>query len=149
MSDMQDAKAALEQIRQTREQTLGKMDYWPWWYDAGYALACGLLVAGPGFSTTISMACAAVAIAILVTIMRVWQDRTGVWVNGYTPRRARWAAFGLAAILVGLIGVNLWFGRVQGMVWVPLASGLAAAALGVVGMRIWMRLYRIDVRSLS
>lgn len=149
MSDMQDAKAALEQIRQTREQTLGKMDYWPWWYDAGYALACGLLVAGPGFSTTISMACVAVAIAILVTIMRVWQDRTGVWVNGYTPRRARWAAFGLAAILVGLIGVNLWFGRVQGMVWVPLASGLAAAALGVVGMRIWMRLYRIDVRSLS
>lgn len=149
MSDMKDAKAALEQIRQTREQTLGKMDYWPWWYDAGYALACGLLVAGPGFSTTISMACVAVAIAILVTIMRVWQDRTGVWVNGYTPRRARWAAFGLAAILVGLIGVNLWFGRVQGMVWVPLASGLAAAALGVVGMRIWMRLYRIDVRSLS
>ena len=149
MSDPQDAKAALDQIRQTREQTLGKMDYWPWWYDAGYALACGLLVAGPGFSTTISMACVAVAIAILVTIMRVWQDRTGVWVNGYTPRRARWAAFGLAAILVGLIGVNLWFGRVQGMVWVPLASGLAAAALGVVGMRIWMRLYRIDVRSLS
>lgn len=149
MSDTQDAKAALEQIRQTREQTLGKMDYWPWWYDAGYALACGLLVAGPGFSTTISMACVAVAIAILVTIMRVWQDRTGVWVNGYTPRRARWAAFALAAILVGLIGVNLWFGRVQGMVWVPLASGLAAAALGVVGMRIWMRLYRIDVRSLT
>lgn len=149
MSDTQDAKAALEQIRQTREQTLGKMDYWPWWYDAGYALACGLLVAGPGFSTTISMACVAVAIAILVTIMRVWQDRTGVWVNGYTPRRARWAAFGLAAILVGLIGGNLWFGRVQGVVWVPLASGLVAAALGVVGMRIWMRLYRIDVRSLS
>lgn len=149
MSDTQDAKAALEQIRQTREQALGKMNYWPWWYDAGYALACGLLVAGQGFPTAIGMVCVVVAIAILVTIMRVWQGRTGVWVNGYAPRRARWAAFGLAAILMGLMGVSIWFGRLQGVVWVPFANGLAAAALGVAGMRVWMRLYRIDVRSLS
>src|SRR5690606_2376685 len=121
MSDTHDAKAALEQIRQTREQAFSKMNYWPWWYDAGYALACALLVAGQGFSTAIGMACVAVAIAILVTIMRVWQDRTGIWVNGYSPRRARWAAIGLAALLIGLMGVSIWLGRVQGVVWGPLA----------------------------
>jgi hypothetical protein len=70
-------------------------------------------------------------------------------VNGYSPRRARWAAIGLAALLIGLMGVSIWFGRGQGVVWVPFANGLAAAVLGVIGMRVWMRLYRIDVRSVS
>ena len=47
------------------------------------------------------------------------------------------------------MGVSIWFGRVQGVMWIPFANGLAAALLGVVGMRVWMRLYRIDARSLS
>lgn len=144
-----EALAALNSIRATREEALGRMDYWSWWYDAGYALSCGLLVGGQGLGTAIGMACTALALAILIIIMRRWQAETGVWVNGYSPRRARWAAFGLAALLMGLLGLSLWFGRVQDMVWVPLACGVVAGVLGLIGMRVWMHLYRRDVKDLA
>lgn len=140
---------ALNSIRDTREQALGKMDYWPWWYDAGYAASCALLVAGQGLGTGIGMACTAIALAILVIIMRKWQAETGVWVNGYSPKRARWAAFGLAALLIGLMAISIWFGRLQDVVWVPLVCGAIAAVLGLVGMRVWMALYRRDVKDLK
>lgn len=147
--DAAGALDALNSIRDTREQTLSKMDYGPWWYDLGYATSCALLVGGQGYSGPLSLMATAVAIAILIVIMRKWQAKTGVWVNGYSPRRARWAAFGLAALLVGLMGASLWFGRMQGMVWVPLVNGAIAAALGWAGMRLWMHLYRKDVKDLK
>lgn len=143
------ALEALNSIRETREQALGKMEYWPWWYDLGYAAACGLLVAGQGFSTAIGMACTFTAIIILVVIVRKWQSETGIWVNGYSPKRARWAAIGLAGLLVALMGLSIWLGRVQGMVWVPLLNGVIAAVLGTVGMRVWMHLYRKDAKDLK
>ncbi|WP_297803555.1 hypothetical protein [uncultured Brevundimonas sp.] len=143
------AMEALNSIRETRAQALGKMDYWPWWYDAGYAASCALLVAGQGLGAAIGMVCTAVAISILLIIMRKWQADAGVWVNGYSPKRARWAAFGLAGLLIGLMVVSVVFGRVQGIVWVPLACGAVAAVLGLVGMRVWMALYRKDVKDLK
>lgn len=149
MQPQQSPQEALATILKSREQALEKMDYWPWWYDVGYAVACALLVAGQGFPTLVGMICLVAAMAILIAIMRMWQARTGVWVNGYAPRRARWAAFGLAAVMMGLMGLSIWFGRVQDVIWVPLACGAAAAVLAVIGMRVWMRLYRSDVRSVS
>lgn len=147
MTEEQNPQEALDLIRNTREQTLAKMDHWPWWYDCGYALACGLLVAGQGFPTAFSLPSVGIALAILVVIMRRWQAERGVWVNGYSPKRARWAAFGLAAILIGLMGLSIWFGRIQAIYWVPVVNGLAGAALGYIGSRVWMRLYRQDVRN--
>ncbi len=147
--DSAGALDALKSIQDTREATLGKMDYWPWWYDAGYAASCALLVVGQGISTGVGMICTAVAIAILVVIMRKWQAETGVWVNGYTPKRARWAAIGLAVLLIGLMILSVVFGRVQNIVWVPFACGAVAAVLGLVGMRVWMALYRKDVKDLK
>lgn len=147
--DAAGALEALNSIRETRENTLGKMEYWPWWYDAGYAISCALLVAGQGLGTGIGMACTAIALAVLIIIMRKWQADTGVWVNGYTPKRARWAAMALAALLIGLMGISIWFGRVQGVVWVPFVAGAIGAVMGLVGMRVWMRLYRKDVKDLK
>jgi hypothetical protein len=143
------ALEALNSIRDTREQALGKMDHWPWWYDAGYAASCALLVAGQGLGTAIGMVCTALALCILALIVRKWQAETGVWVNGYSPKRARWAAYGMAVLLIGLMGLSIWLGRVEGIVWVPLVCGALAAALGVVGMRVWMHLYRKDVKDLT
>lgn len=150
--NQQDASAAMEAlsaIRETREQTFKKMDHWPWWYDVGYSASCALLVMGQGLGTGIGMACTAVAIAILIIIMRKWQAQAGVWVNGYTPRRARWAAIGLAGLLIVLMGLSIWFGRMQAMIWVPFVCATLAAVLGLIGMRVWMRLYRQDVKDLT
>lgn len=148
-TDAAKALAALESIRDTRADTLARMDYWPWWYDAGYASACALLVGGQGFPMPMGPLGSGLAVCILVLIMRKWQARTGVWVNGYAPKRARWAAIGLGVILVGLIALSLQFGLRQGMVWVPLVNGAIAAVLGVAGMRVWMHLYRQDVKDLT
>lgn len=147
--DAAGALDALKSIQDTREAALGKMDHWPWWYDAGYAASCALLVAGQGIGTGVGMICTAVALAILVFIMRKWQAETGVWVNGYTPKRARWAAIGLAALLIGLMVVSIVFGRLQNIIWVPFACGALAALLGLVGSRVWMRMYRQDVKDLK
>lgn len=149
MTQEQNPLEALEAIKAARQQALGKMDHWPWWYDLGYAVACGLLVMGQGLGTAVGMMATAVAIAILVLIMRRYQSETGIWVNGYGPKRARWVAFGLAGLLMVLMGASIWFGRVQGLVWVPIMSGIIAAVMGVVGMRVWMAFYRQDVADLS
>jgi len=143
------AQEALNSIRATREETLGKMDHWPWWYDVGYALSCALLVAGQGVGTVVGLISTAIALAILITIMRRWQAETGVWVNGYSPKRARWAAVGLASLLMALLAISLWFGRIEAVVWVPFVCGAVAAVLGLIGMRVWMRLYRSDVQDLT
>ena len=147
--DPMGAADALNSIRDTREQALGKMDHWPWWYDVGYAAVCALLVAGQGISVAAGMICVAVALGVLAVIVRKWQTETGVWVNGYSPKRARWAAFGMVILLLALMGISVWFGRGQGIVWVPLVCGAAAAVLGLVGMRVWMALYRKDVKDLK
>ena len=144
-----DALEALNSIRDTREQALGKMDHWPWWYDAGYAASCALLVAGQGLGTAIGLLSTGLAVLILGIIVRKWQAETGVWVNGYSPKRARWAAYGMVVVQLGLMGLSLWLGRVEGIVWVSLVCGALAAVLGVVGMRVWMHLYRKDVKDLT
>lgn len=149
MTHDQNPLEALEAIKAARQQALAQVDYWPWWYDAGYAAACGLLVMGQGLGTGIGMASSAVALALLIIIMRRWQSETGVWVNGYGPKRARWVAFSLAALLLVLMGISIWFGRVQGIVWVPVLNGVIAAVLGVIGMRVWMAFYRKDVADLT
>lgn len=148
MSFEQNPIDALNAIKAAREQALAKMDYWPWWYDAGYALACGLLVAGQGVPNPYSLICMAVALGVMLVIMRKWKAETGVWVNGYSPKRARWAAFGLGVVLMALMAVSIHFGRLNETYWVPVVCGLVAAVLGCAGMRVWMKLYRIDVRSL-
>lgn len=148
MHDKHNPQEALDLIRDTRQQALGVMDKWPWWYDAGYAFACGVLVLGQGLPTVYGLLCTMLGIGVLALIVRAYREQAGVWVNGYGPKRARWAAIGLGVLLLGLMGASIWFGRIQDIVWVPVMNGLIAALLAVVGSRIWMRLYRKDVRSL-
>lgn len=147
--DAAGALEALNSIRDTRADTLAKMDHWPWWYDAGYAAACALLVGGQGYGVPAGPLCSGLAMLVLVVIMRCWKAETGVWVSGLAPRRARWAAIGFGIILLGLIAASMTFGLQRGIVWAPLVCGALAAILGGAGMRVWMHLYRMDVRALK
>lgn len=147
MSEDRTPQQALDEIRLAREQMFQKMDGWPWWYDAGYAASLGILVAGGGYPTVISLACTGVGLAILGLIVRKWIERTGVWVNGYKPRRARWVAIGLAVVLIGLMMCSLTLGRYGGIAWIPPVMGLAGGALAVIGSRIWTRIYLAETRE--
>lgn len=148
MPEERTPQQALDDIRQAREQVFRKMDSWPWWYDAGYGASVGIMVAGPGFPTAVSLACTAVGLAILGVIVRKWTNRTGVWVNGYKPRRAKWVAIGLAGLLVALMLISLYLGRLGGIAWIPPVMGLVGGVIAVIGSRIWTRVYLAETRDM-
>lgn len=80
----------------------------------------------------------------LAWLCRMYVRKTGVWVSGVTPRRARWAALTLG-LVVGLCCVFTFIMARQGQ---PLA-GLPAAAISMVVAAIckswWWRLYQLDL----
>ena len=148
MTEDRTPQQALDDIRQAREQVVTRMDSWPWWYDAGYGASCGVMVAGPAFPTPISMLCTAVGLGILAVIVRKWTERTGVWVNGYKPRRARWVAFGLVAVFVAMVLLSIYLGRQLGLIWAGPLLGLLAGVAAVVASRIWTRVYLAETKEL-
>ena len=115
---------ALAAIRAARESVPGPTGY-PVGYDLLYGGVCGLLVAGQGMP-------------------HLWRGKYGWWINGYSPKRARWVAFGLAAVLVGLIGLSL-YGRVYGPWWLFIVSGVLGALAAGLGGRLWMRVWRREL----
>lgn len=149
MTDPEDQtpEQALEAIRQTRLHVQRGLDKWPLWYDLGYGGATGLMVGGQALPTIYSLACTAIGLAVIVVIVRKWTDRTGFWVNGYSPKNARWVAFGLAGVLIALM-VGAVATRGNGPAWAPLAFGLAAGVLAIIGSRIWTRVYIAETSRL-
>lgn len=145
--DQQSPQEALESIRATRATVYRQMDKWPVWYDLAYGGATGIMVGGQALPTIYGAACTAIGLCLLVVMVRKWTDRTGFWVDGYSPKRARWVAFGLAGVLVALIigAVSL---RENGPLWTPLAFGLAAGVLAIIGSRIWTRVYVAETKEL-
>ena len=143
MSQQPDPQEALDAIRSAREGVPGEMKY-PVSYDLMYGAACGLLVAGQGLPTPWSMLCLVVALVGLVLMIHWWKQKFGWWVSGYSPKRARWIAFALAAVLIGLMGLSIW-GKAAGIVWMPLATGAAGFVAAIVGGRIWMAIWRREL----
>ena len=134
---------ALAAIRAARESVPGPTGY-PGGYDILYGGVCGLLVAGQGMPQPWSILCLVVSLLGLAFSVHLWRGKYGWWINGYSPKRARWVAFGLAAVLVGLIGLSL-YGRVYGPWWLFIVSGVLGALAAGLGGRLWMRVWRREL----
>lgn len=143
MNNQPDPQEALAAIQAARQGVPGEMKY-PFGYDLIYGLICGLLVAGQGLPTPWALLCLVVALAGLALIVRWWRRKFGWWVSGYSPKRARWAAIGLAVVLIGLMGLSIW-GKAAGIVWTPLATGAAGFVAAIVGGRIWMSVWKREL----
>ncbi len=148
MSDHQSPQEALEAIRRTREDVRRRMSHSPWWYDLGFGGALAVMVGGQGAPMPFGPISTAVGLAVIAVIVRKWTDRTGVWINGYQPKRARWVAFGLAAVMVGLMIGAVACGRLGGPAWGPAAIGVVAGVLAVIASRIWTRVYLAETKEL-
>ncbi len=138
-----DPKAALASIQAARAGTPGKLEY-PFTYDLAYGGACALLAAGQGMPRPWDFIALALGFVALIGMIVWWRKRFGWWVSGYSPRRARWVAFALAAVLLGLIGLSL-YGRYVGPAWLWMVSGAVAFLAAIVGSRLWMRIWRKEL----
>lgn len=134
---------ALASIQAARNSVGNTMNY-PIWYDALYGGVCGLLVAGQGMPQPWSLIVLPIALGGLAAMVVSWRKRFGWWVSGYSPKRARWVAFGLLAVFLGLIGLSL-YGRYVGPWWLFIVSGLIGFVVSIIGSRRWMRVWRKEL----
>ena len=143
MTNQPAPREALDAIASARQAVPGEMKN-SLGYDLAYGLCCGLLVAGQGLPTPWSALVLVVSLAGLVSLIHGWKQKYGWWVSGYSPKRARWAAIGLAVVLIGLMGVSIW-GKTAGIAWAPLATGAAGFVAAIVGGRIWMAIWKREL----
>ena len=136
-------KEALASIQAARTGAPGKMDY-PFTYDLFYGAACGLLVAGQGMPRPWDFIVLPIAIGGLLLMILWWRKTLGWWVSGYSPKRARWVAFGLVGLLLGLMGLSL-YGRYVGPDWLWMVSGVVGFFGSILGSRLWMRVWRQEL----
>lgn len=134
---------ALAAIEAARAEIPGSARY-PVAYDLVYGGACALLVAAQGMPRPWDFVALGVSLAAFVLMIRWWRTKLGWWVSGYSPRRARWVAIGLAAGLLGLMGLSAW-GRHAGPDGLWMVSAGVGFAAAIVGSRIWMRVWRREL----
>lgn len=141
--DQQTPQEALASIRATRASVAPAMSY-PVAYDLAYGAVCGLLVAGQGMPQPWSLLVLPVALGGLAVMVMWWRRKFGWWVSGYSPKRARWAAFGLLAVFLCLIGLSL-YGRFVGPWWLFMVSGALGFIAAIVGSRVWLAVWRREL----
>lgn len=143
MTQVPDPQAALASIQEARAGLAGTTGY-PAVYDLFYGAACALLVAGPGLPPPWSAIAPPVAMSGIAILVVWWRKRHGWWISGVSPRRARWVAFGLGAVLVALLGLTV-HGRGPGPSWLYLVSGGLAFVASIAGSRLWMQVWRREL----
>lgn len=143
MTQDPDPREALASIQAAREGAIPAADY-PIGYDLLYGAVCGLLLAGPGLPHPWSIIVLPIALAGLALMITAWRKKYGWWVSGYSPKRARWVAFAMGAVFVGLVLLSL-YGRGDGPDWLFLVSGGVGFVSAIVGSRLWLRVWRKEL----
>ena len=134
---------ALASIRDARAGLAAPADY-PVAYDLAYGAVCAMLVAGQGLPRPWSFIVLPLALGGLAGLIMWWRKKYGWWVSGYSPKRARWVAFGLLAVFLALIGLTLYGNRI-GSSWLYLVSGGIAFVAAVAAGRLWLHVWRKDL----
>ena len=135
---------ALASIRESGAAVAARMGEKSWTYDLIYSSLLAVMIGAHAFPSPIGVLGSAFGGLGVALLARKWSERTGVFVSGVSPRRARWVAFGLGVVLVAMIGAVIW-GRAQGLWWLPLPLAAAAFLVGLVSSRLWWRVYRAEM----
>lgn len=112
-------------------------------YDVLYSIACGGLVAAQALPSMIRPFATIIVILAMIGLMTWWRHRLGWWLSGYSPRRARWAAF---EMIVPLVALMMWVWMVPDL-WVAITGGTVGAAVAFGASRLWARMWRQERRS--
>lgn len=146
MTEAEEARRALEALNRTQAEMADRPA--PHWsYGLAYGAICGLMVGGQGMPQPWAILSVAVGVSGLAVLVQCWKAKTGYWVNGMTPKRARWVAFGLLVIMFGLMIFNIWHSRTHGGWVVPVVTGVVAGVTAFVAGALWMRVWRREMRA--
>ncbi len=139
---------ALEAIRQSRASVADRMGKASWTYDLIYSSITAVMVAGQVAPLPFNVLASAGGACAFALLARKWAQRTGVFVSGVTPKRARWVAFGVGGVVVVLMLDALWAGRVHHE-WMAIPLGLVGFVTALIGSRLWMRVFRAEIQDLT
>lgn len=140
--------AALEQARAARSAVVDRVGKSSWSYDLIYSALASGLVASQALPVPTSVLGMGACTLALVVLSRTWASRTGVWITGVTPAKARWVAIGLGLVMATLMLAGVYLRRTTGEPWGPLALFPAAFLVALAGSRLWWAVYRRETRIL-
>lgn len=139
---MTDPIDALKQVQGARAHMAERYTRGSWLYDLFYALLVGGLVAVMALPMPYLLINEVVLLACLLILARWWRNRTGMWMSGVQPARARWVAMAMGVLMAALVVLNLWWSRNGGGLWAPVVTGGVGVVMAFVGSRIWTTVYR-------
>lgn len=139
----QDPAAALDAVRRAQGSAVGRVAHGSLAYDLIYSLLVGGLVASMALPRPFTVGGSLICTFGLVGLMRIWANRSGVWVGGLTPKRARWVSIGLGAVLLALAMSALVL-REQGRPLLGLALAPVGFIAALLASRLWMTVYRSE-----
>ncbi|CAN5353097.1 hypothetical protein BH09PSE1_BH09PSE1_27960 [soil metagenome] len=139
---------ALEAIRQSRNQVRETVrdQKGASRYALIYSAIAAVMVGGQVLSMPLNVLCSAGGAVALALLARSWSQRTGVWVSGVTPGKARWVAIGLGALMLALMLAAVWAGQ-AGRLWAGLPLGALAFFLAWGGSVLWVRVFLAETRD--
>ncbi len=141
-----DPQTALDLVHTARADVAERVNRIGVVYDLAYAALAGGMVAAQALPLPFNTFGIAVGIAGLGLLAQQWAKRTGVWVSGVSPKRARWVAIALGLIMaIAMFGLT-YAGRV-GVAWVALPVGAISAVAAYVLSRLWRRVWLREIEA--
>jgi len=114
-------------------------------WDVVGGIPIAIMVGGQGLPPPWSTLTVVFGLLGVVWSMNAWKARFGWWVNGYSPRKARWVSFALVALIMPLMLAGLWTSLWDGPRWLPLVNAVIAWIIMAIGSRVWMKVYRREL----
>ena len=135
---------ALDSIRRAQAAVAERLSRGSWAYDMSYAFVLAAMIASCAVTMPLGGALFIGSLAVLLLQGLLWARRTGMWLSGITPKRARWVAYGLTACIVPLAVINLIWETETWPIAIPVATTIAGFVMSVAGSRLWWRVYRAE-----
>ena len=147
MTDIDEARAAMADIRAT-EQRLAQRMVWPFWRHLAVGLAMGALMIGQTLGNRASIL-ASLGVIVLALVLRNHDlRRYGMFVNGWMRGRTLWISFALFALAVAAcLYVRLGIAAPQReapLFWVLLVVTVAGTT---AASYLWQVVYRRELEG--
>lgn len=147
MTDIDEARAAMADIRAT-EQRLSQRMQWPFWRHLAAGLSIGVLMLGQTLGSGPSILVSFGVVLFALYLKNRDKQRDGMFVNTLTPSRAAWISYALIALAVAVcLYVKLGMAepqREQPVFWVLLAVTVAGTT---AASYLWQVVYQRELRG--